>query len=658
VPRDEVPDLPLFVLLARVVLRARFGDRTAKAAVRRYNATTMFRHLAAFLIAVLPAAAGRHILYVTNSGGNDVTLVDAATNKVIGSIETGSAPHGLEASPDGRTVYVSGETDDDIVAIDTATSRILWKAPIGDRPNHIAISPDGRYIYAPIRSADYADVVDTRTRERIKSIPVGRSPHNAYQGPNKKWMYVTSMGEDKITIIDIATQSALGSIPVGGEPRPAAITRDSKLMYVALTGLHGFVLADIAQRKVIRKIELPPTDGAAVSTYGYTPTHGLGLRPDEKQFWITDVFGNAVEVFSVPDHKLSGRVPVGEAPNWMTFSLDGKLLYVSNAGSNDVSIIDTNAVKEVARVPVGLAPKRLLVVDVPEDRGLANTRVSTTEYYLKGGGILGSETYSFNTLFKKGELTLEQAPALFRKLGLQGIALNALYVKSWDRDALDRIKQAVRREGRIVTAFIIEGNLISDDPAANQKQLEEDRKQMRAASYLGAPLVRINVGRTGRGDAADQSEGVDRAIAAFRELLPLARELNLKITIENHGGASKTADSILRIIKGTDPAWVGSCLDFGNWDATQDRYAEAAKLAPYAYHTHVKAFAFDKFGEESTIDYRKALHYLVETGYGAALSIEFEGKGDPIEGVIKTRDLMVKRWIGKAKNPYPVRKTD
>ena len=613
----------------------------------------MLRQILVWFVASLPALASRPILYVTNSGGNDVTLVDVATNKVIGSIETGSTPHGLEASPDGRVVYISGETDDDIVAVDTATSRVIWKASVGDRPNHIAISSDGRYVYAPIRSADYADVVDTKMRERIKSIPVGKSPHNAYQGPNKKWMYVTSMGEDKITIIDIATQKAIGSIPVGGEPRPAAITKDNKRMYVALTGLHGFVLADIDQRKVIRKVELPPADVQAVSTYGYTPTHGLGLRPDEKQFWITDVFANGVEAFSVPEHKLLGRVQVGEAPNWMTYGLDGKMLYVSNAGSNDVSVIDTDQRKEVTRVKVGLAPKRLLVVNVPDDKSIANNRVSTTEYYLKGGGLMSSETYSWNSLFRKGELTLEQAPALFRKLGIRGIALNALYFKSWDKDYLDRIKAVVKQEGRIVTGLIIEGNLISDNEAANQKQLELDKTQMRAAAYLGAPLVRVNVGRTGRGDAADQSEGVDRAIAAFKQLLPLAKELNLKMTIENHGGASKTADSILRIIKGTDPAWVGSCLDLGNWEDMEKAYGEIEKLAPYAYHTHIKSFAFDKYGDETKIDYRKALGLVAKTGYGAALSIEYEGKTDPTEGVIKTRDLMVKLWIGKAKTPYP-----
>lgn len=474
---------------------------------------------------------GRAILYVTNSAGDDVTLVDVATHKVIGSIRTGPTPHGIEASPDGTRLYISGETDDDIIAIDTTTSTILWRAAIGDRPNYIAISGDGRYVYAPIRSSDYADVVDTVAQKKIKSIHVGHSPHNAYRAPVQNWVYVTSMEEDKITIIDVATQSAIGEIPVGGETRPAAITNDNTRLYVALTGLHGFVVVDIAQRRVVDKLELPPSDVEAVSTYGYTPTHGLDLRPDNRQFWITSVFGNAVRAFSVPGHKLLGVIPVGEVPNWMTFGLDGKTLYVSNSGSNDVSVIDTEKIREIARIPVGLAPKRLLVVRIPkgmngpEDVAWARAakRPSAADYYLRGGGVISCETYSFRDRFSKGDLNIEEAPALFRRLGIPGISINARYIGSWSPDSLDRIKKAIHDNQRVLTALILDGNLISDDAAANQKQIAEDKRLLRAAHHLGAPVVRIDVGQTGRGDPADHTEGVERAVAAVRQLVPAAK---------------------------------------------------------------------------------------------------------------------------------------
>ncbi len=447
----------------------------------------------------------RQILYVTNSAGDDVTLVDAKTHRVIGSIETGTTPHGLVASPDGRRIYITGETDDDVVAIDTATAKVLWKAPVGEQPNEPALSADGRHIYVPIRMSEVTDVVDTTTGKRINSIRTGRVPHNAYPSSDGKWIYVTSRGDEKISIIDPATQQVVGDVPLGGEPRPVAFTKDNTRAYSTLTGLHGFVVADLTQRKVTERIELPKADLPEISVHGYTDTHGIALSRDDKQFWATNVFGNAVTVFSVPDHKVLTSVTVGLAPNWMTFSPDGELLYVSNSGSNDVSVIDVRLFREVVRIPVGMSPKRLLVVTVPEGMGgpdeagwrTAASRPSITDYWVRGGGILGAETHSFRAKFATGELAAESIPGWYRKLGLPHVAINSRHITSWERDSLDRIKRAIRDEGRFVSAVLIDNALTAGDDAATTARIEEYKRIMRAAHHLGAPVVRITVGAEG-----------------------------------------------------------------------------------------------------------------------------------------------------------------
>ena len=602
------------------------------------------------------AAASKDILYVTNSGGNDITLVDVETLKVIGSIETGDTPHGLEASPDGSRIYISGETDDDVVAIDTATSKVLWRAYVGDRPNHIAVSADGRYVYVPIRSSDTNDVVDTQARRKIKSLKVGSSPHNAYLSPDGKSIYATSMGDHQVTIIDVATQSVVGSIPVGGVPRPAGFSKDNKLMYVGLTGLHGFVVADIAKRKVIERVELPPADVEVVSTMGYTPTHGLGFRPDNKQFWITNVFNNSVEALSVPEHKVLADIPVGEAPNWMTFGKDGKFLYVSNAGTHDVSVIDTEAMKEVGRVGVGLAPKRLLVVSVPKgmdgpnDTGWSSAaqRASSTDYYLKGGGMVSCESWSFRKELTEGTLRLPDLPAIFRKNGIRGISIKTDYFESLQRDYLFSVRDAIEENERVLTSLIVDGNVVTDDEEATQKAIDNYVQFIMVAKFLKAPVVRLGVGRTGKGDDADQTVGVERAIKAFRKVLPIAKQMGIRLAVENHPGPTRTADAMLRIVKETDPEWVGVLLDTGGWDE-KIMYDEFEKLAPHVYHVHAEANSFDKYGDETTIDYGKALDSLESVGYGGALSIEWKGDIDTVEGIGKMRDLLVKYWHGTAK---------
>lgn len=261
--------------------------------------------------------------------------------------------------------------------------------------------------------------------------------------------------------------------------------------------------------------------------------------------------------------------------------------------------------------------------------------------------FIACETYSIRNVMSKepeeGKYDLISVMPLMKELGMKGVTLNDIWLKSaTDKAYLDKIKKAARDNGLIIAGLICEGNLSNTNDEAWNKQIEINAEKMRAAAYLGAPLVRLNLG--GLGDQAkDDTIGTDRCIAAFNKLLPLAKELKVKMTIENHGGPSRKADNIIRIIEETDPKWVGSCLDFKNWP--QDLILqENAKLARYAYHTHAKAHTFGEDGEETVVPYGKVLQMLKDAKYKGAVSIEFEGPGDQIEGVKKTRDLVLRYW--------------
>jgi len=256
--------------------------------------------------------------------------------------------------------------------------------------------------------------------------------------------------------------------------------------------------------------------------------------------------------------------------------------------------------------------------------------------------FLACETYSLRNYMNEGKYDYVSVTKLMKELGIKGITYNDIWLKSCEEPYLDEIKKAARDNGITIVGLICEGNVATDDEAARKRQIETNAKKMRAAAYLGGRIVRLNLGGTGD-ETRDGTVGVQRVIDAFDELLPLAKELGIKLTIENHGGVSKKADWILRIIKETDPKWVGSCLDFRNWPK-EVLYEENAKLAPYAYHTHAKAHSFDANGEETSVEYSRVLKMLKDARYEGAISIEFEGAGDQIEGVKKTRDLILRYW--------------
>jgi len=161
-------------------------------------------------------------------------------------------------------------------------------------------------------------------------------------------------------------------VKVAGDPRPFTVTRDEKTLYTALSGLHGFATVDLVGQTMSQTI-LPPMPWMACKVEPpNTPTHGIALTPDGKKLWVTSVSDAGVYVYDIASKKLGKKITVGGCPNWISFSADGKYAGVSNADTDDTSVLDVKTEKEIARLKVGAAPKRVLVIEVPQDQLTAN----------------------------------------------------------------------------------------------------------------------------------------------------------------------------------------------------------------------------------------------------------------------------------------------
>jgi YVTN family beta-propeller protein len=310
------------------------------------------------------SANARMLLYVDNSLGDDISVIDLGTMKVTNTIKVGRLPHGLCASADGRRLFTTIESEKTLKIIDTATGKILDTIPVTGKPNECAATPDGRYVGVPIRDGNSVDIVDTTIKKVVKVLPV-REPHNCFNTGDPNHIYVSSMAGNEIDVIDLKTMEYSAKVPVGGIPRPYAVTRDQQTLYTALTNLHGFVIADMASRKVVSKVELPPAPPLNCPLEVNTPTHGLALTPDERQLWVTSLADGGVYVYDVATKRISPMIHVGRCPNWISCSPEGQYCAVSNSDDDDTSIIDAHTQRELARVKVGNGPKRLLVVKVP-----------------------------------------------------------------------------------------------------------------------------------------------------------------------------------------------------------------------------------------------------------------------------------------------------
>lgn len=310
--------------------------------------------------------AGRAVRIIqTNAAGDGAHLIDPATNLVTQVLTGVDIPHGVTSSPDGARLYLTNEVRHTLDVVEMPSLAIRARIPLSGRPNNVAISNDGRKVYVGIAQAPGAlDVIDTQALKNVKTVPVKGSIHNVYVTPDGRWAVAGSIPEKTISIVDTATDTLSRTIPLSAGIRPMAFTTkpdgSTDRIIVQLSDFHGFVTVDFATGVETARVEHPAIEGEHPHRDGLqgAPAHGLAVSPDGTRLWSTSkVYGYAY-VHSLPDLKEVGRVFVGQHPEWLTFTPDGRFVYVAAAGDNTVFVVDAATMKEVARVPVGNVPKR------------------------------------------------------------------------------------------------------------------------------------------------------------------------------------------------------------------------------------------------------------------------------------------------------------
>ncbi len=320
------------------------------------------------------AGQQRGLLFVENSQGGDVTVIDAATLKVTGTIPIGLSPDEIVASPRGDVLYLDRivRRDDgrptgngELVAIDPSTSAILWRAPLHGSPNHIAVSPDGKRVYITIVSGSWVVIVDPAKRAVVDSVDVGTGPHDIEVSHDGKHVYVGLIRGTDVTEFDADTKAIIRKISFDQNVRPIALSHDESRLFVQLSRTHAIMVVDTKTGKILQKVAMPlPAGKTLPDSMPIDVNHGLRVTPDGKFLIANGSLFDIATIWAIPSMKLIATIPVGHDPNWIVVSPDAKRAFVSNRRSDDVSVIDLATYKEVARIKVGKYPQRMAAVAV------------------------------------------------------------------------------------------------------------------------------------------------------------------------------------------------------------------------------------------------------------------------------------------------------
>lgn len=197
-----------------------------------------------------------------------------------------------------------------------------------------------------------------------------------------------------------------------------------------------------------------------------------------------------------------------------------------------------------------------------------------------------------------------------------------------------------------------EGNLSAADETERKQAVENHHKWVDAAAALGCHSVRVNLMGSKVAD-----EWMTASVDGLTQLSNYAKDKNINIIVENHGGFSSNATMLADVIEQVDLPNCGTLPDFGNFCVQRkdgsyfesvcveeyDRYKGIAELMPYAKAVSAKSHDFDETGNEINTDYFKMAQIIKDAGYSGYIGVEYEGDGlGEEEGILATKALLEK----------------
>lgn len=256
--------------------------------------------------------------------------------------------------------------------------------------------------------------------------------------------------------------------------------------------------------------------------------------------------------------------------------------------------------------------------------------------------------WSFHKALFAGEMTNLDFPRVTRELGMEGVEyVNQFFKdKAKDQKYLAELKKITKDEGVRNVLIMCDGEGMVGHPekAEREKTVENHKRWVDAAAYLGCHSIRVNAGS--RGSYEEQQK---LAADGLRMLCEYGDTQKINIIVENHGGFSSNGEWLSGVMKMVDHKRVGTLPDFGNFvidrqtGESYDRYKGVELLMPFAKGVSAKSNVFDKEGNEANMDYFRLMKIVDDAGYKGFVGVEFEGSElSEKEGVIATRKLLEK----------------
>lgn len=272
--------------------------------------------------------------------------------------------------------------------------------------------------------------------------------------------------------------------------------------------------------------------------------------------------------------------------------------------------------------------------------------------------------WSLHKMIQSGEMDPVDFAQKARELGFSGVEyVSALYKEYLEKGddpekAMEELlillkdRSAHYQVENVLIMVDDEGHLAELDDAKRNQTVENHKKWVDAAAFLGCHSIRVNAHGEGTED-----EVAAAAVKGLSALAEYAAAKGINVLVENHGGYTSSGKWLSHVMKEINLPNCGTLPDFGNFcinvsygsinaedcDDVYDIYQGVAELLPYAKGVSAKTYDFNEEGNQPLIDYYKMMKIVKESGYTGFIGVEFEGESmTEIQGIEATRSLILK----------------
>ncbi len=226
--------------------------------------------------------------------------------------------------------------------------------PLGDLPLNMAVSSSKKWIAVTNngQSKQSLQLIDVKKELILDSIEIAKSWLGLKFSSDEKYLFAGGGNDNWILQYAIVNNKLLlkDSIKLGkkwpNKISPAGIDIDDArhLLYVVTKDDNSLYIIDLVTKSILQQVKL---DGEAYTCL---------LSTDKKQLYISCWGCDKLIVYNTQDRKIETQIPVGDNPNDICITKDGKFLFVANANDNSVSVINLKEDKVVETLTASLFP--------------------------------------------------------------------------------------------------------------------------------------------------------------------------------------------------------------------------------------------------------------------------------------------------------------